>query len=118
MPSFIFDELYPPPTFAPKPRARRQTWTKDYGVHAGADGIGRHDLPEFLELAGERFDRVKFLHVQAIYAPRDYYMRKVALYTQHGIRPYMDHQYFQHTSRLGKIAVSYTHLTLPTTSRV
>jgi phosphosulfolactate synthase (CoM biosynthesis protein A) len=100
---FIFDELYPPPIFPPKPRGRRQTWTKDYGPHAGSDGIGLHDLTEFLELAAERFDRVKFMHVQAIYAPRDWYMRKIALYARHGIAPYMDHQYFRHASRLGKI---------------
>ena len=55
-----------------KPRQLRQTWLKDVGFHEAPhylERLGLNELEDFLEVAADRIDYVKFTTPQVLYSP-------------------------------------------------
>lgn len=104
MRKYLLDSLFPAPAFA-KPRELRQTWLKDLGYYEEDFGgkMGLAELGDFLEVAGPRLDCVKILPSQLLEAPRDWLLRKVGIYSRHGVVPYLDHGYFKLALAAGKL---------------
>ena len=65
--------------------------------------MGLLELEDFLEVAGERIDYVKIATTQVLGHPENWLKRKIALYQEHSIQPYLDHGYFLRAFRLGVV---------------
>ena len=91
-------EVFQIPTYE-KPRALRQTWLKDVGYDEApyyVERMGLVELADFLEVASPRLDFVKIVTTQVLYHPSDWLKRKIKLYQQFNVEPYLDHTYFMH----------------------
>ena len=81
-----------------KPRKLRQTWLKDVGFHEAPhylERMGLTELEDFLEVASERIDYVKFTTPQVLYSPNEWLNKKLNLYKKYNIIPFLDHTYFK-----------------------
>ena len=81
-----------------KPRKLRQTWLKDVGFHEAPhylERMGLTELEDFLEVASERIDYVKFTTPQVLYSPNEWLNKKINLYKKYNIIPFLDHTYFK-----------------------
>ena len=81
-----------------KPRKLRQTWLKDVGFHEAPhylERMGLTELEDFLEVASERIDYVKFTTPQVLYSPNGWLNKKINLYKKYNIIPFLDHTYFK-----------------------
>ena len=57
-----------------KPRKLRQTWLKDVGFHEAPhylERMGFSELEDFLEVAADRIDYVKFTTPKVLYSPKE-----------------------------------------------
>ena len=89
-----------------KPRTKNQLWIKDVGYDEApwySERMGLLELEDFLEVAGERIDYVKLATTQVLGHPETWLKRKIALYQEHSIQPYLDHGYFLRAFRLGVV---------------
>ena len=89
-----------------KPRTKNQLWIKDVGYDEApwySERMGLLELEDFLEVAGERIDYVKIATTQVLGHPENWLKRKIALYQEHSIQPYLDHGYFLRAFRLGVV---------------
>lgn len=90
----------------PKPRTKNQLWVKDVGYDEAPwyfERMGLRELEDFLEVAGERIDYVKITTTQVMGHPEEWLKRKIALYKQHEIQPYLDHGYFVRAYKRGVV---------------
>ena len=89
-----------------KPRTKNQLWIKDVGYDEApwySERMGLLELEDFLKVAGERIDYVKIATTQVLGHPENWLKRKIALYQEHSIQPYLDHGYFLRAFRLGVV---------------
>ena len=89
-----------------KPRTKNQLWIKDVGYDEApwySERMGLLELEDFLQVAGERIDYVKIATTQVLGHPENWLKRKIALYQEHSIQPYLDHGYFVRAFRLGVV---------------
>ena len=89
-----------------KPRTKNQLWIKDVGYDEApwySERMGLPELEDFLKVAGERIDYVKIATTQVLGHPENWLKRKIALYQEHSIQPYLDHGYFLRAFRLGVV---------------
>ena len=81
-----------------KPRQLRQTWLKDVGFHEAPhylERLGLNELEDFLEVAADRIDYVKFTTPQVLYSPHEWLNKKLGLYKKYDVIPFLDHTYFK-----------------------
>ena len=81
-----------------KPRQLRQTWLKDVGFHEAPhylERLGLNELEDFLEVAADRIDYVKFTTPQVLYSPHEWLNKKIRLYKKYDVIPFLDHTYFK-----------------------
>ena len=81
-----------------KPRNLRQSWLKAVGYHESPhylERMGMFELSDFLEVAADRIDYVKFTTPQVLYSPPHWIKKKIKLYKDYNIIPYLDHTYFK-----------------------
>jgi len=89
---------FPAVQLKPKPRKLRQTWIKDVGYHEAPHYLERMGLPElndFLQVAADRIDYAKLTTPQVLYSPPDWLSRKLKMYRDFDVEPYLDHTYFK-----------------------
>ena len=89
-----------------KPRKNNQLWAKDVGFDEAPwyyERMGLRELADFLEVAGDRIDYVKITTTQVLGHPEDWLKRKIILYKQNAIQPYLDHGYFMRAYRKGVV---------------
>jgi phosphosulfolactate synthase (CoM biosynthesis protein A) len=91
-----------------KPRKTGQTWLKDTGAferNFGEEG-GYEKLKAFLNEVASKVDYVKLGATQHTGKQRDGFIKKMALYRDADIRPYLDHQYFRNARMVGNLEQS------------
>lgn len=89
-----------------KPRTKNQLWAKDVGYDEAPwyfERMGLRELEDFLDVTGERIDYVKITTTQVLGHPEEWLKRKIALYKQHSIQPYLDHGYFVRAYKSGVV---------------
>ena len=95
-----------------KPRKLRQTWLKDVGFHEAPhylERMGLLELEDFLEVAADRIDYVKFTTPQVLYSPKEWLDKKIKLYKKYEIVPYLDHTYFKFAYKNNCVEHSIKH---------
>ena len=98
MDSSIPLNIFPRLKLPKKPRQLRQTWLKDVGFHEAPhylERLGLNELEDFLEVAADRIDYVKFTTPQVLYSPREWLNKKLGLYKKYDVIPFLDHTYFK-----------------------
>ena len=102
-----------------KPRQLRQTWLKDVVFHDAPhylERLGLNELEDFLEVAADRIDYVKFTTPQVLYYPPEWLNKKIRLYKKYDVIPFLDQTYlkfdykknwFEHGNEDGKEDESY-----------
>ena len=81
-----------------KPRSLRQTWLKDVGFHEAPHYLERLSLVEledFLEVSANKIDYVKFTTPQVLYSPEEWIKKKIKIYKDNDVIPFLDHTYFK-----------------------
>ena len=81
-----------------KPRPLRQTWLKDVGFHEAPHYLERLSLVEledFLEVSANKIDYVKFTTPQVLYSPEEWIKKKIKIYKDNDVIPFLDHTYFK-----------------------
>ena len=81
-----------------KPRKLRQTWIKDVGYHEAPhylERMGLLELDDFLQVAADRIDYAKLTTPQVLYSPPEWLSKKLKLYRDFDVEPYLDHTYFK-----------------------
>ena len=81
-----------------KPRKLRQTWIKDVGYHEAPhylERMGLLELDAFFQVAADRIDYAKLTTPQVLYSPPEWLSKKLKLYRDFGVEPYLDHTYFK-----------------------
>ena len=112
MPKKNIINKFPEVKLLKKPRKLRQTWLKDVGFHEAPhylERMGLSELEDFLEVAADRIDYVKFTTPQVLYSPKEWLDKKIKLYKKYEIVPYLDHTYFKFAYKNNCVEHSIKH---------
>lgn len=97
------------PARAPKPRRRGLTMVIDFGPDV-LGWTGPSGIEDYLAAAGEFIDHAKVYAMNAVMLPSAYVRRAVALYRDHGIKPFAGGLFLEYARREGKLDTAIEHL--------